>query len=118
MNKVSVLLSKEEVYDINKRRLKRKVGRPRKNEISTNVLQNPRDVVDYIIKNYPETGIQKYRNEILEFYDCRETWEQQDYILDKIEHLGVPYYYDEYGKVFNSNVELVGTYENGKIEFI
>ena len=118
-NHIQRVLTKDEIWEINKNKTKRKRGRPLKRD-TTSILHDPREIVDYIINIFPECGVDKYRNQILEKFDCLEEFEQPEYILDKIVYDGIPYYYDEWGKVFNKNVELVGNldFKNKSINFI
>lgn len=76
-----------------------------------------RKILDYMMENFPEYNIHEIKNKVLHNFDEIKNYEESDYILDKVEHNGVPYYYDEVGRVYNQNVELVGIWKNNKIHF-
>lgn len=89
----------------------RKKGKNKKDE-----LMKPEDVLDYMIRNFPNMEIEKIRNKVLDGLKNKKKMEDEPYILDKFPLNGKSYYYDDNGIVFDIDANIVGffvSHDNG-----
>lgn len=71
---------------------------------------SPEQLLDYIIRNYPQLGVDKIKDKILITIKSQNGLFLPNYVLDILEYKGKKYYYDMYGNLLNENAENVGQY--------
>lgn len=83
----------------------RKRGRKSKNQ---EILFKPEEVMDYIARNYPDIGIDRIRNKVVNGLKVMKNIKNNPYLLYKFPYKNVTYYYDDNGAILNTDGVLIG----------
>jgi hypothetical protein len=83
----------------------RKRGRKKKEQ---DLYMKPDEIVDYIIRNFPNMGIEKIREKVLNGIKIMKKFGDSPYLLYKFTYEGNVYYYDDKNSILNSDGQLVG----------
>jgi hypothetical protein len=101
----SELKEEEKSKNVQPKQRGRKRGRKSKNQ---EVLFKPEEVVDYIIRNYPNIGIDKIRDKLIDGLKIMKDVKNNPYLLYKFPYKGTTYYYDDNDAILNSDGILIG----------
>jgi hypothetical protein len=83
----------------------RKRGRKSKNQ---EILFKPEEVMDYVARNYPDIGIDRIRNKVVNGLKVMKNIKNNPYLLYKFPYKNVTYYYDDNGAILNTDGVLIG----------
>ncbi len=72
------------------------------------LIMKPEDVINFIDKKYPYTGLSFIKDDIIRSLKVREQFGEQPYLVDQIFHDGKVYWKDEYNNILNSDAQNVG----------
>jgi hypothetical protein len=83
----------------------RKRGRKKKEQ---DLMLKPEVILDYMIKSFPSMKIEKIKDKVISGLMLKRNLDNDPYILDKIIHDGIPYYYDIKNAVYDIEGQIVG----------
>jgi hypothetical protein len=83
----------------------RKRGRKKKDQDQE---FKPEDVLDYMIRNYPQMGIDRIRDKVIDGLKVMKELGDNPYLLYKFSHDGNTYYYDDKNAILNTDGSIVG----------
>jgi hypothetical protein len=84
----------------------RKRGRKKRDQ---ELLFKTEEVLDYMIRNYPQLGIDQIKNKIINGMIAMKQLGDTPYVLEKFTHTnGSVYYIDTKGAIFNTDAIIVG----------
>ena len=83
----------------------RKRGRKSKNQ---DTLFKSEEVLDYVDRNYPDLGINRIRDKVINGLKVMRNMKNHPYLLYKFPYEGRTYYYDENDAIINTDGVLIG----------
>ena len=89
----------------------KKRGRKRgKSKKTVDTLFKPEEIIDYIIRNYPQKNLHEIRDKLIDGVKKMKEFNETSYLLEKFMYRNSAYYYDKYDVIFNSDGRMVGYY--------
>jgi hypothetical protein len=89
----------------------RKRGRKRNDQ---ELLLKPDEMIDYMIRNFPQMGIDRIREKVLNGLKIMRELNDNPYLLHKFKYDDNTYlYYDDQNTILNSDGQIVGFKETG-----
>lgn len=86
----------------------KKRGRKKGIKDNKDSIFKPDEILDYMIRNFPEMGIERIKEKVLIGLKVMKDIEDNPYLLDKFIHNNVTYYYDDKNAIFNTDGKVIG----------